>query len=349
MTKLKINPIPPLDNQMGHIVENYVNTLTKPPGSLGRLEEIAMTLAKMTSSPFPTVTPPGIIVFAADHGVTREGISAYPQEVTTQMVNNFLTNGAAINVFSKQIHAHLEIVDIGVADHIEGEALISKKVRYGTANFCEEDAMTRGEAEKAISIGYQEAEKLINKGVKCLILGEMGIGNTTTSSAILAAISGKNVQSLVGFGTGISQEKIVYKQQVIEKALILRKPKPTDAIDILSKIGGLEIAGISGAMLAAASKRIPILVDGFICTVAALIAKLICNDVVNYMIVSHRSVEPGHEIAIQLLKKEPLINLGLRLGEGTGAAIAFPILQSATLMLKEMATFASAGVSNKGE
>ncbi|WP_084031720.1 nicotinate-nucleotide--dimethylbenzimidazole phosphoribosyltransferase [Anaerobacillus arseniciselenatis] len=347
MTIIKTNSIPALDIETGRTVENYMNTLTKPPGSLGRLEELAITIAEMTSDEFPTVTPPGVIVFAADHGVTTEGVSAFPQEVTAQMVKNFLTGGAAINVFSKQISAQLKIVDIGVATDIEGEDLISKKIRNGTANFCQEDAMTKEEAEKAIDIGFTQAEEFIKKGVKCLILGEMGIGNTTTSSAILAAISGKDVQSLVGFGTGIPKEKIVHKQQVIERALKARKPDPSDPIDILVKIGGLEIAAMAGAMLAAASRRVPILVDGFICTVAALIAKLIDSRAANYMIVSHRSVEPGHKTAVQLLEKEPLIDLGLRLGEGSGAAVAHPILQSATLMLKEMATFTSAGVSDK--
>ncbi|WP_342707776.1 nicotinate-nucleotide--dimethylbenzimidazole phosphoribosyltransferase [Anaerobacillus alkalilacustris] len=347
MTKFTNYSIPALDKDTGHQVNEYMNTLTKPPGSLGRLEELARNLAEMTSNPFPIVTPPGVIVFAADHGITDEGVSAFPQEVTGQMVKNFLTGGAAINVFSKQISAQFEIVDIGVATDIEGEALISKKVRYGTGNFSKENAMTRDEAKKALEVGFTEAEKLIQKGVKCLILGEMGIGNTTTSSAILAAISGKDIQSLVGFGTGIPQEKIIHKQQVIEEALKARKPDPTDPIDILSKVGGLEIAGMAGAMLAAASNRIPILVDGFICTVAALVAKLISPDAANYMIVSHRSVEPGHLTAIKLLEKEPLIDLRLRLGEGSGAAVAFPLLESATLMLKEMATFTSAGVSDK--
>jgi nicotinate-nucleotide--dimethylbenzimidazole phosphoribosyltransferase len=201
--------------------------------------------------------------------------------------------------------------------------------------------------EKAIAVGYERAEQIIGQGSKCLILGEMGIGNTTPSSAILAVLSGLEVGTLVGQGTGIAEEKITHKQNVIARALKERKPDPKDPIDILAKIGGLEIAGMTGAMLAAAANRIPILIDGFICTISALLAKGICQTASDYMIVGHRSVEPGHGIALQLLGKKPLLDLDLRLGEGSGAAVAFPILQSAALMLKEMATFASAGISKE--
>ncbi|MDQ0246604.1 nicotinate-nucleotide--dimethylbenzimidazole phosphoribosyltransferase [Bacillus fengqiuensis] len=348
MTKtLRPITIPALDLKTGEQTARYIDTLTKPPGSLGRLEELAIELAKMTGNPFPKVTRPGVIVFAADHGVTAEGVSAFPQEVTGQMVYNFLNGGAAINVFSRQINAHLQIVDIGVASDIAGEGLISRKVRYGTANFSKEEAMSRDEAIQAIEIGYEQGEEMIQKGAKCLILGEMGIGNTTASSAILAAVTGKNAGALIGRGTGIPSEKLLHKQQIIEKALHDRKPDANDPIDILSKIGGLEIGGMAGAMLAAASHRIPVLIDGFICTTAAVLAKMISNEAADYMIVGHRSVEPGHEAAIQWLGKDPLLDLGLRLGEGSGAAVAFPILQSAVLMLREMATFESAGISDE--
>ncbi|WP_374724344.1 nicotinate-nucleotide--dimethylbenzimidazole phosphoribosyltransferase [Calidifontibacillus erzurumensis] len=343
-TMIKIQP---KNKQVGESVKAYVDTLTKPIGSLGKLEEIAVELAEMTGETFPVVTPPGVIVFAADHGVVKEGVSAFPQEVTKQMVLNFIHGGAAINVFSRQIGAHFEIVDVGVAEDINAEGLVNRKVRYGTANFCETDAMTRKEAEQAIAVGYEQAEKMIEKGIKCLILGEMGIGNTTTSSAILAVLNGGNIDGLVGRGTGITDEKLKHKQRVIEKALLERKPNHQDPIDILAKVGGLEISAMAGAMLAAASKRIPILVDGFICTTAALIAKQICNTASDYMFVGHRSLEPGHETAIRLLGKSPILDLGLRLGEGTGAAVAFPILQSATLMTKEMATFSSANISKE--
>ncbi|MED1472199.1 nicotinate-nucleotide--dimethylbenzimidazole phosphoribosyltransferase [Bacillus salipaludis] len=342
-----ISKTQPLDQEAGQKVREYIDTLTKPPGSLGRLEELAVLLAEMTSEPFPSVTPPGVIVFAADHGVVEEGVSAFPQEVTVQMVMNFLNSGAAINVFSKQIGAAFEVVDIGVAADIEADGVVNRKVRYGTANFCKQDAMTRIEVEKAIAVGFERAENMIQQGSKCLILGEMGIGNTTPSSAILAVLSGEEVRELVGRGTGIAAEKVIHKQEVIEQALEERQPDRNDPIDILAKLGGLEIAGMTGAMLAAAANRVPILLDGFICTISALLAKEICSTASDYMIAGHRSVEPGHKKALQLLGKEPILDLDLRLGEGSGAAVAFPILQSATLMLKEMATFRSAGISKE--
>jgi nicotinate-nucleotide--dimethylbenzimidazole phosphoribosyltransferase len=342
-----IERIQPVDQQMGEQVSNYIDTLTKPPGSLGRLEELAIQLAQMTSDPFPRVSPPGVIVMAGDHGIAEEGVSAFPQEVTGQMVLNFLAGGAAINVFSRQIGALLKIVDIGVAQDLEGKGLLQRKIRFGTANFLEEDAMTREEAQASIQVGVEVAENMIKDGAKCLILGEMGIANTTSSSAILAALSGHDIATLVGAGTGITSEKIRHKQKVIQEALEARKPDPKDPIDVLTRVGGLEIGGMTGAMLAAAGNRVPILVDGFISTVAALLASRLCETVKDYMIVGHQSQEPGHEVALRLLGKQPLLDLGLRLGEGSGAAVAFPILEAATRMLIEMATFSSAGVTDK--
>jgi nicotinate-nucleotide--dimethylbenzimidazole phosphoribosyltransferase len=342
-----LQEIPALNKEIGDQVRSYINQLTKPVGSLGRLEEIAIELAEMTASPFPSVTPPGVIVFAADHGVAKEGVSAYPQEVTAQMVLNFLNGGAAINVFSRQIGAKFTVVDVGVATDLKGEGLISKKVRYGTENFCEKDAMSIEEAKQAVAIGYEQAEAMITGGIKCLIVGEMGIANTTASSTILALLSGKEIESLVGKGTGIPDEKLAHKRDVIQRALSARNPDVNDPLDILSKVGGLEIAAMAGAMLAGASHRIPILVDGFICSVAALIAKLFNPRVVDYMILGHRSKEIGHQVAIDMLGKQPLLDLGMRLGEGSGAAVAFPLLQFATKMLSEMATFSSAQISNR--
>lgn len=342
-----LTDIQPLDKEMGKKARAYIDNLTKPPGSLGRLEELAIELAEMTSEAFPVVSPPGVIVFAADHGVVDEGVSAFPQEVTVQMILNFLTGGAAINVFSRQIGAAFEVVDVGVAGDIRAEGVVNRKIRYGTGNFCNQDAMTREEVEKALAVGYERAENMIQQGSKCLILGEMGIGNTTASSAILAVLSGQDVHGLVGCGTGIAPEKLSHKKAVIERAIEERNPDKNDPIDVLAKVGGLEIAAMTGAMLAGARHRIPILLDGFICTVAALLAKEICSTSCKYMIAGHRSVEPGHEMALKLLGKKPILDLGLRLGEGSGAAVAFPILQSAALMLKEMATFTSAGITKQ--
>ncbi|PIC05941.1 nicotinate-nucleotide--dimethylbenzimidazole phosphoribosyltransferase [Anoxybacillus flavithermus] len=333
-----------LYEQIGEEVRNYIDQLTKPRGSLGRLEELAIEVAKMTGERFPSVTPPGVLVFAADHGIAKEGVSAYPQEVTAQMVLNFARGGAAINVFSQQIGAIFSVVDVGVAVDIHEENIINEKVAYGTNNFVDEQAMTKEEAEQAVQVGYRQANRMIDGGIRCLIVGEMGIGNTTTASALLAAVSGRSVTELVGKGTGIHDEAVKHKRRVVERALMLHQPNASDAIDLLTKIGGLEIAAMAGAMIAAAERRIPILLDGFICTVAALIAERIDKRVVHYMIAGHQSQEPGHRIALELLHKKPLLDLCMRLGEGSGAAVAFPIVHMAMAML-HMATFSTANVS----
>ncbi|MCG1020969.1 nicotinate-nucleotide--dimethylbenzimidazole phosphoribosyltransferase [Sutcliffiella horikoshii] len=343
----KMYNIKPINLLQGEKMEGYLNSLTKPKGSLGEVEEIAIQLAQITNEDFPEVTPPGIIVFAADHGIASEGVSAFPQEVTVQMVHNFLDGGAAINVLGKQIGAKVEIVDIGVAADLDRIGLHRRKIRHGTANFLEGDAMTREEAWKAIEVGSDMATSVIENGVKCLIIGEMGIGNTTSSSAILSALSGLDVEDVIGTGTGITTNQLEWKQQVIRQSLQKRTPDPTDPIDTLSKVGGLEIGGMVGAILAAAERKIPILVDGFISTVAALLAQRLYPEAKGYLFIGHRSMEVGHEHAIMLLEKKPILNLGLRLGEGTGAALAFPILQAATNIVKEMATFESAGVAEK--
>lgn len=339
--------IQPLDEIAGKQADAHIHTLTKPLGSLGRLEELAVQLAKMTADPFPQVTPPGVLVFAADHGVVAEGVSAFPQEVTAQMVLNFLNGGAAINVFSRQIGALFNIVDVGVASDIPAEGYVNRKVRYGTANFVQEDAMTRAEAERCVEVGFQAAESIVGEGAKTIIIGEMGIGNTTSSSAILKVLTGKPIETLVGLGTGINSETLSRKISVIHRGIEARKPNPSDPFDVLAKIGGLEIGAMAGAALGGAANRIPVLVDGFISTVAALLAVNINPRVADYMIVGHRSQEPGHIEALSALQKTPLLDLHMRLGEGSGAAVAFPILQSACNMIREMATFASAGVSDK--
>ncbi|WEG15323.1 nicotinate-nucleotide--dimethylbenzimidazole phosphoribosyltransferase [Alkalihalophilus pseudofirmus] len=345
MNTIHPTTIPALNKELGEQVSGYINTLTKPPGSLGRLEELAIQLAEMKNNPFPKVSPAGVLVFAADHGIAAEGVSAFPQEVTEQMVMNFLNGGAAINVFSRQIGAALKVVDIGVAGEIDHDALIVDKVRNGTRNFLEEDAMTYDEAVEAIAVGRRQAEKLIEEGIESIILGEMGIANTTSSSALLAVLTGKPVKDLVGYGTGITNERLQHKIEVINQSIENRKANAADPIDVLRKLGGLEIAGMTGAMLCAAERRVPIILDGFISTVAALIAVRMAPVCEDYMIVGHQSVEPGHLTAVEALEKKPLVNLGLRLGEGSGAAVAFSIIESACRMLNEMATFESAGIS----
>jgi|SRR5690625_387341 len=339
--------IPPLDKTIGKEVSDYLDTLTKPKGSLGRLEELAIELAEMTGQRFPVITPPGAIIFAADHGITTEGISAFPKEVTTQMTLNFLEGGAAMNVFCRQINAKMAIVDVGVTDDISHDQLISRKIRRGTHNFLHEDAMTEAEVHECLSIGCEEADQMIASGAKTLIIGEVGIGNTTSASALLASMLGIPVQEITGPGTGLNPERVVHKQQIIEQAIGARQPNRDDAIDILKKVGGFEITAMVGAMLTAAKKRIPIIVDGFICTVAALLATKISSGTSDYMIAGHHSKEPGHQKALEQLGKKPILDMQMRLGEGTGAAVAFPVIEAATKVLNEMATFSEAGVSEK--
>lgn len=339
--------VPQRDKQIGQQVQAYIDTLTKPIGSLGRLEQLAVELAEMTGETFPVVSPPAALLFAADHGVTDEGVSAYPREVTAQMVYNFLSGGAAMNVFSRYIGAQLVIVDVGVAETLVHDQLISRKIRRGTRNFCVEDAMTKDEALQAIAIGREEAKQLLNNGAKCLIVGEMGIGNTTSASALLAAMTNKDVSELIGPGTGLTKEQMKVKQQVIERAIANRKPDKRDPIDLIKKLGGYEIAAMAGAMLEAAINRVPIIVDGFICTVSALLATAIDKHASDFMLAGHLSTEPGHIAALEQLGKTPILDLQMRLGEGTGAALAFSIVEAATKMVSEMATFSEAGVSEK--
>lgn len=345
--KKTLQAIGPLNNEKMKEAEEYIHTLTKPIGSLGKLEELAIQLSGITHQVFPEVTRPGILVFAADHGISDMGVSAFPKEVTIQMVHNFLNGGAAINVFAKQIDAILKIVDIGIAEDIDHQYLLQNKVKHGTDNFYEKNSMSVEEANQAILVGMETAQLVIDKGAKSLIVGEMGIGNSTTAAAIASVITGCSVEEAVGIGTGITDESRQRKVSIITDALEKRNPDPSDAIDILSKIGGLEIAGMVGAIIKAAEQRIPIILDGFICTSAALLAVLLEEKVKEYLIAGHISQEPGHFHALSHLSKSPLLNLDLRLGEGTGAALSFPLLEAATQMVKGMATFDSAGVANK--
>ncbi len=341
-----VNQVTPLDSHTGALTLRYIDTLTKPPGSLGQLEALAVTLSEITGECQPSITPPAIIVFAADHGVAEEGVSAFPQEVTAQMVANFAHGGAAINVFARQIGAQVEVVDVGVASPLAMPGVIDAKVRAGTANMVLEDAMSRDEALAALQVGCEAVEGAVQAGAKCIIVGEMGIANTTSSSAMLAALTGKPVAQLVGAGTGISSDQQAHKVAVIERALSARQANAEDPMEVLSKLGGLEIPAMTGAYLATAANRLPAIVDGFIATVAALTACRLCPAVRGYLIFGHRSEEPGHTTALEALDASPLLALGMRLGEGSGAALAFPLLRAAAAMLSEMATFADAGISD---
>lgn len=341
--------IPPIDVDAAKQAQVRQNNLTKPARSLGRLEEISIQLAGMKSDPLPDVSRKEVIIMAADHGVALEGISAFPAEVTPQMVLNFLSGGAAINVLARQAGAGVTVVDIGVAADFDPSlpGLLHRKVARGTRNMARGPAMTSAEAEQALACGMDVLAQIAEKGVDLIATGDMGIGNTTPSSAIVAVMTGLPVAKVTGRGTGIDDAGLAHKVQVIEQAIALNKPDPQDALDVLFKVGGLEIAGLAGVMIAAASRRIPIVVDGFISTAAAMIASGLVPDVRNYMFGAHQSVEIGHQAMHKYLGLIPLVNLNLRLGEGTGAVLAFNLIEAASRILREMATFAEAGVSSK--
>ncbi|WP_447528426.1 nicotinate-nucleotide--dimethylbenzimidazole phosphoribosyltransferase [Vreelandella sp. TE19] len=341
-----ISRIQPIDAGMERQARAYLDSLTKPPGSLGRLEDLAVTLCQISATLTPDVTPPGVIVFAADHGVAAEGVSAFPQAVTAQMVANFASGGAAVNVFARQIDARLEVVDVGVASDIEASGVVAAKVRRGTRNFARENAMTGDEVESAMQAGAEAVARAQRAGCKSLILGEMGIANTTASSAVLAALLNHPVSALVGAGTGLAQDCLAHKVGVIERALNERTYSEAP-LSVLAALGGLELAAMAGAYLGAAANRLPVVVDGFIATVAALVAVRVCPAVRDYLVFGHRSAEPGHTLALEALSATPLLELDMRLGEGSGAALAFPLLTAACAMMGEMATFANAGVASE--
>ena len=346
--KAIIDQIPSLDEAAMWLARTRQDTLTKPPGSLGRLEELSIQLAGMKADPFPSVERKAVIVMAADHGVTAEGVSAYPAEVTRQMVLNFLRGGAAINVLARQAGVRVTVVDVGVAAEFEPTpGLTQRKVMCGTRNLARGPAMTREEAEQAIHVGMDVLNEEAARGLDIVATGDMGIGNTTASSAIAAVLTGLPVSQLVGRGTGIDDQGLERKMRVIERALEVNQPDASDPLDVLHKVGGLEIAGLAGVIIAAASQRIPVVVDGFISTAAAMIAAGLAPRVREYLIAAHQSVEIGHQAMLRHLRLTPLLDLNMRLGEGTGAALSFHLVEAAVRILREMATFDEAGVSDK--
>jgi nicotinate-nucleotide--dimethylbenzimidazole phosphoribosyltransferase len=337
-----------LDETAMEAVRQRQNQLTKPPGSLGRLEELSIQLAGITGQPQPTVDRKAIVVMAGDHGVTAEGVSAYPAEVTAQMVLNILRGGAAINVIARQVGARVVVVDMGVAAEIEQHPeLIDRKVAAGTANMARGPAMSAEQAETALAVGMEIAADLAGEGLQLIGTGEMGIGNTTPSSAITAALTGAPVAEVVGRGTGVDDAGLARKIEIVERALAVNRPSADDPIDVLAKVGGFEIAGLAGLILGSAAARIPVVIDGFITGAAALVAARLEPRSTGYMIASHQSVEIGHRIILESLGLTPLFKLDLRLGEGTGAALAMHTIEAAARVLREMATFDSAGVTDK--
>ncbi|TKB89042.1 MAG: nicotinate-nucleotide--dimethylbenzimidazole phosphoribosyltransferase [Nitrospira sp.] len=340
--------IQPVDISLQKKAQARLDRLTKPLGSLGRLEELAASYVAITGELKPNVPHAVVFTFAADHGVTLEGVSAYPREVTPQMVLNFLRGGAGVNVLAKHAGLDVRVVDIGV-DYEFGSVpgLIAQKVMMGTNNLAVESAMTRSQAEQAVMIGIELATEAVREGIGLIGTGEMGIGNTTPSAAITAVMTGRPVADVTGRGTGIDESSRRHKIAVIARALDLHRPNPADALDVLAKVGGLEIAGLAGLILGAAATRVPVVLDGFIAGAAALIAvglQPLCRE---YLIASHRSVEQGHRVVLDHLSLQPLLDLDLRLGEGTGACLGMDLVCAAIKIYTEMATFDEAGVSDK--
>jgi nicotinate-nucleotide--dimethylbenzimidazole phosphoribosyltransferase len=343
-----LRDIKPLDKKAMAAARARQDTLTKPLGSLGRLEELSIKLAGIKGKPIPRINHKAIVTMAADHGVVAEGVSAYPQAVTPQMVLNFLRGGAGINVLARHVGAQVIVVDMGVASDLEPHpALLPRKIAYGTSDMARGPAMSREQAIQSIEIGLEIVEKEVKKGLDIVGTGDMGIGNTTSSSAITAAITGEKVAKVTGRGTGIDDKQLAHKVEVIERALKVNKPNADDATDVLAKVGGFEIGGLSGVILGAAAHHIPVVIDGFISGAAALIAMGLSPEVKDYLIASHCSVEIGHKAILKYLGLKPILDLELRLGEGTGAALGIFLAEAAAKILAEMATFAEAGVSEK--
>jgi nicotinate-nucleotide--dimethylbenzimidazole phosphoribosyltransferase len=343
-----LSTIRPISAAWSITAQKHLDNLTKPPGSLGRLEEFAARLVAITENRDPVIDRKVMFTFAGDHGIVDEGVSAYPKEVTAQMVFNFLRGGAGINVLARHAGSEIVVVDIGVDhDFDNADGLINMKVVRGTKNFAKGPAMTREEAIACIEAGIELADSYTKKGYKLFGTGDMGIGNTTPSSAIAAALTGTPVLEVTGKGTGISDEAFSRKVRVIEDAIRLNRPDPKDALDVLSKVGGAEIGGIAGLVLGAAANRIPVVIDGLISTAGALIAYTLAPAVKDYIFAAHNSVERGHRVMLETMGLDPILDLGLRLGEGTGAALAMQMIEAGLKIYKEMATFQEAGVSDE--
>jgi len=342
----------PVDVTWRDRAEARLDELTKPPRSLGRLEWIAARLCAIQETVTPRVVPRRIVVFAADHGVTEEGVSAYPSAVTAQMVGNFLRGGAAINVLARAAAADVCVVDVGVAGDIDAAgqaaAFVSRRVRPGTRNMTKGPAMSEDELASALRVGLDIADGAARDGVAVIACGDMGIGNTTAASAMTAAFLGVAAAQVTGPGTGIDGEMLARKIDVVRRALAANQPG-RDPLAILRTVGGLEIAAIAGAYVGAAAHRMAIVGDGFIATAAALVAASICPPFLDYWFAGHRSSEPGHTVQLGFLRQQPLLDLEMRLGEGTGAALAMPLFAAAAAVMNEMATFDSAGVAGRAE
>jgi nicotinate-nucleotide--dimethylbenzimidazole phosphoribosyltransferase len=349
-----VTRVRPVDTHAATEAQAHQDQLTKPPGSLGRLEAAGAQLAAIArSSPPPVPEPAVVAVFAGDHGVLSQGVSPWPAEVTAQMVANFCAGGAAVNVLAAHVGAEVVVVDVGVvADIADAPGLLNRKVRRGTADLSTVAAMSVDDARRALDVGATVAADSVANGARCLLTGDMGIGNTTPSAALIATMTGQPARAVTGRGTGIDDARWETKVAVVERALARHAADPGgsgdpgDPLTALASLGGLEIAALVGYLVAGAARGVPVLIDGVIAASAAVVATALVPDVGGYLVAGHRSSEPGASIALDHLGLQPLLDLELRLGEGTGACLALPILQAAAKVLREMATFASAGVSD---
>lgn len=351
---MELPSIRPFDTAAESAARAHLDQLTKPPGSLGKIEHLAAWWCAATGFPPKPVLQPRLYTFAGDHGVTAAGVSPYPSAVTVQMVLNFLAGGAAVNVFARHHAVELCVVDAGVAGDLSAcrdtdfARFIAGKVRPGTGNMTVEPAMTRAEAEAAVGLGIALAHSAAEAGVDLMGAGEMGIGNTTAAAACLSAVAGMPGKLTAGRGTGVDDAGLARKVSAIDAAIGLHRPDRDDAIGILAAVGGLEIAAIAGLCIGGASRGVPVVLDGFISTAGGMMASVLTRDVLPYVVVSHKSAENAHWAMSRMLGKEPIHDLDLRLGEGTGAVLAMDTIRLAGKVMREMATFASAGVSGKG-
>ncbi|MDP4094781.1 MAG: nicotinate-nucleotide--dimethylbenzimidazole phosphoribosyltransferase [Bacillota bacterium] len=339
-----LNTVGKLDNGIMGKVQKRLDSLTKPLGSLGRLEDMVIQLAGITGEMFPKIDKKAIVIMCADNGVTDEGVSSCPKSVTASVTRNFMKGITGINVLSAQAGADIFVVDIGVDDDISSSGILNKKIRKGTGNIAIGPAMTRSEAIKAMETGIELIGELKNKGYNLLGTGEMGVGNTTTSSAVSVVLTKNDPEIMAGRGAGLTTTGLENKINVIKKAIEVNKPDYSDPVDVLSKLGGFDIAGLAGCFLGAAAYRLPILIDGFISAAAALVAVKIKPEVKNYIFPSHGSAEPGNTKLMEELNMEPYLNLGMRLGEGTGAAVAFHLFDAALVAYNRMGTFDDADI-----
>ncbi len=343
-----LREIRPLDRAIESAAQQHLDALTKPQESLGKLEELARRIAVIQGQVPPQLGRKLLFVFASDHGITQEGVSAYPKDVTAQMTHNFLRGGAAINVMARQHGVETEVVDVGVdCEFGELEGLRDLKVRRGTANFAHGSAMTRAQALASIELGIQLTNEAAEKSLFLLGAGDMGIGNTSSATAILSVLTGVPPAVVAGRGTGIDDATLIKKISAIEKGLEVNQPDPNDPLDVLTKVGGFEIGAIAGVILASGRFRIPMILDGFIAGAAALLAQRLCPYVQDVLFASHLSAETGHRLMLEELRLAPVLDLGMRLGEGTGACLLMGLIETAVRIMSEMATFASAGVKGK--